>query len=160
MTRIVVMLGNAPQGWDALLRKVDECAADLNATGFAQVGGSAYLPVHLEARPFVEQLKLRRLLQDADVVITHGGVGSIGECLRFARRFVVVPRAADPKSAVGDQIAVARRLGRCYAFPVVDLPDLDAALRDMLTHPPRAAVEPHSNVSSLVQGFLDARARA
>ena len=154
MTFMIVTVGNAATGWDALIADADACAGSIHAVGVAQIGGSSFQPLHLRAEKFLPTERLQQLLRDADIVITHGGIGSIGDCLRFARRFVVVPRSA---REVGNQIPSARRLGEMYNFPVVELPALEASVAEVLEKPPRLPARPTSNVPDLIRSFLESQ---
>jgi UDP-N-acetylglucosamine transferase subunit ALG13 len=154
---MVVIVGNAPHGWDALLAQADACAGAVGATGVAQTGGSRYGPTHLTAERFIRHERLERLIRDADVVVTHGGIGSIGDCLRLAQRFVVVPRSAERRRAVGDQVPAARRLGEKYGFPVVGLEALERCVSQVLAEPPRSPTLPETDVPELIRVFLQSR---
>ena len=155
MTFVVVTVGNAPTGWDALIASADALAGSIQAIGVAQIGGSDFQPQNLRAEKFVPAERLQRLLRRADIVITHGGIGSIGDCLRMARRFVVVPRSADPSMAIGNQVPVAQRLGEMYEFPVVELPALEACVADVLRQPPRLPAMPTTNVPEVIRAFME-----
>jgi UDP-N-acetylglucosamine transferase subunit ALG13 len=157
MTSMVVLVGNAPHGWDALVERADVWAGAIAATGVAQTGGSSFRPRYLAAEKFINTDRLERLIDDADIVITHGGIGSIGDCLRHAKRFVVVPRLPDPRQSVGDQVPVAQRLGEKHDFPVVGLTSLEACASELLTQPPRSPSLPETNVPELIRSFLQQR---
>ena len=157
MTFMLVTVGNAPTGWDALISSADACAGSIQAVGVAQIGGSNFQPRYLHAERFVPTERLQKLIRSADIVITHGGIGSIGDCLRMARRFVVVPRHADPSMAIGNQVPAAHRLGEMYEFPVVELPALEACVTEVLESASRLAAMPTTNVPDLIRTFLESQ---
>ena len=150
----MVLVGSNPSGWDALVKRVDDWAGAAGVNGLAQVGGSSYRPRHLRAERFIENHRLEELLHTTDLVVSHGGIGSIGDCLRHARRFVIVPRSA---VWVGDQIPVARRLAERYAFPLADLSSLPECASKLLEEPERCPESPETDVPDLIRRFLLAR---
>jgi UDP-N-acetylglucosamine transferase subunit ALG13 len=87
---------------------------------------------------------LCRNVRDAQIVITHGGVGSIAVALRHGKRPIVVPRRRRFGEAVDDhQVAFARRLHAAGLVVLAAGPDelagVVAAHRPWRAAPPRAS---------------------
>ncbi|MEZ5095747.1 MAG: glycosyltransferase [Nocardioides sp.] len=92
--------------------------------------GQSAAPAVAEGRAFLAPAELREQLADADVVITHGGPGTISDARRSGHRPIVVPR--DP--ALGEHVDdhQQRFSAWCAERDIVDrartLPDLEALL--------------------------------
>jgi UDP-N-acetylglucosamine transferase subunit ALG13 len=99
--------------FDRLVRTVDEWAGRTHRRDvFAQVGPSKLSPRHLEWARFVAPADFRRRIQQAELVISHAGMGCILTALELARPILVMPRRAALGEQRNDhQLATAERLG-------------------------------------------------
>src|SRR5262249_19256768 len=98
--------------FDRLVRAVDEWAGERRRTDvFAQIGPSDYQPRHIEFSPFVDPPEFRRLVEAADVLVAHAGMGSIITALELGKPLLVMPRRADYGEHRNDhQLATARHM--------------------------------------------------
>lgn len=130
---IFVTVGTHEQQFDRLVRAVDELRADGNVDElvFVQTGYCTYEPTHCEHSKFVPFKKMKEMMADADVVVTHGGPSSFIEAMAAGKVPVVVPRRGDLGEHVNDHQAdfvriVAERQGGIV--PVYDTVDLSQAI--------------------------------
>jgi len=90
---IFVTVGNHPQGFVRLLKKIDELARTMKiADAFLQIGYSNYIPKYCSYTRFVGFNEFQDLIKKSNIVITHGGEGSIGNALFHNKPTIVVPR--------------------------------------------------------------------
>ena len=128
---IFVTVGTHEQPFDRLLREVDRLAANgrLRQPVFCQTGYSAYRPAvrSVSMLPYAE---MQGYLSSADVVVSHGGPGSILPVLASGKPLVLVPRQRRFHEHVDDhQVAFCRRLSRERDLPLVlDIDDLAEAI--------------------------------
>lgn len=88
-----------------LLAEMDEV---LFQTGDADVSG-----ISIPARPTVPHGELQAAIKEADIVITHAGVGAALTALEAGKHPILIPRQADRGEHVDDhQMQVARELAR------------------------------------------------
>ncbi|MDH4196737.1 MAG: beta(1,3)galactosyltransferase EpsH [Candidatus Aminicenantes bacterium] len=94
---ILVTVGQERFPFDRLLRLADDAVAsgEVEGPAFAQTGHSAYVPRAFPHANFLPPDKLRDLIRRSTLVITHGGVGTIVQCLDEDKVPLVVPR--DPR---------------------------------------------------------------
>jgi UDP-N-acetylglucosamine transferase subunit ALG13 len=155
---ILVTVGTAPSGWPALVDVVEDFCRSRGLAGFAQVGNADRVPEGLEWARFVPHDRLQALMREAQLVVSHGGFGSLGDLLRNAHRVVVVPRR--PRSRAeralhpNDQWPVARRLAGLHGFAVCTLLDLPDTMAASLAAPSRDFVVPISDIPVLVREHL------
>lgn len=130
---IFVTVGTHEQQFDRLIKAVDELKADgvIDEPVFIQTGYSTYEPAHCEHSEFVPFKKMKEMMADADVVITHGGPSSFIEAMAVGKVPVVVPRRGDLAEHVNDHQAdfvriVAERQGGIV--PVYDVAELPEAM--------------------------------
>ena len=126
---IFVTVGTHEQQFDRLVRAVDELRADetIREPVFVQTGYCTFEPNHCEHSKFVPFKRMKEMMAQADVVITHGGPSSFIEAMAAGKVPVVVPRRSDLAEHVNDHQAdfvriVAERQGGIV--PVYDMTDL------------------------------------
>jgi UDP-N-acetylglucosamine transferase subunit ALG13 len=112
LRRVVVTLGTSPHGFRALvtglLRVIPAGVETLWQTGSTPV---ADLPIR--ARPWLSPDELAGALRQADVVVTHAGVGATLDALDAGRCPIVVPRRPTAGEQVDDhQLQLAAELER------------------------------------------------
>ncbi len=123
---IFVTVGTHEQPFDRLLREIDRLAAEgrLPQPVFCQTGYSSYRPAvgSVSMLPYPE---MQKYLSSADVVVSHGGPGSILPVLAAGRPLVLVPRQRRFGEHVDDhQVAFCGRLSGERNLPLVL--DIDA----------------------------------
>ena len=130
---IFVTVGTHEQQFDRLVRAVDELRADetIREPVFVQTGYCTFEPNHCEHSKFVPFKRMKEMMAQADVVITHGGPSSFIEAMAAGKVPVVVPRRSDLAEHVNDHQAdfvriVAERQGGIV--PVYDMTDLPQAI--------------------------------
>lgn len=77
--------------FNALIQAMDELAPRLAAAGekvLLQIGHGAYVPQHAEYFRFAPSLE--PYFDQADVIVSHGGIGVVTEVLRKGKRLVGV----------------------------------------------------------------------
>jgi UDP-N-acetylglucosamine transferase subunit ALG13 len=128
---ILVTVGTHEQSFARLLREVDR----LNDAGllpdrvFCQSGYSDYEP-RVDSAPMVPHHEMQARIEEASVVVTHGGPGSIMPVLAAGRPLVLVPRRQTFEEHVDDhQVAFCTRIARDLDVPVVtEMADLRDAI--------------------------------
>lgn len=75
--------------FDALIRAMDEIAGRLDEPVVMQIGSGKYLPVHA-AEYFRYALLLDPYYDRAEVIVSHGGLGTIMEAIHKGKRLVAV----------------------------------------------------------------------
>lgn len=79
---------------------------------FAQVGPAEYRPLNCESKDFVRPDQADALFREADLIVSHAGMGSILTALKYKKPILIMPR----KAALGEhrndhQLATAKWLG-------------------------------------------------
>ena len=125
---IFVTVGTDRAPFDRLLRAVEQLQTEDDLV--VQHGSSAVRPANATCIDFLPFDEWVDYVRRADVVVTHGGVGSIMVALMNGKRPVVVPRLKRYREAIDDhQKAFGRRFGADgHVVYVEDLAGLAAAL--------------------------------
>lgn len=98
--------------FDRLVRAVDAWAAlHPEVEVFAQVGPKGFRSGRFASEEFVQPSRANQLMQQAEVIVSHAGMGSVLTALRYQRPILILPR----KASLGEhrnehQLATARWL--------------------------------------------------
>lgn len=97
--------------FDRMVRTVEQWASQSVARKVvAQIGRTSYAPAHIKAYPFLPPKKFQSLLEQAQLVIAHCGMGSILSALSLGKPIIVMPRSAALGEHRNDhQFATAKR---------------------------------------------------
>lgn len=140
--------------FDRLIKAVDDWAGTRGRTDIvAQAGASAYQPQHLALRATLAPPEFRRLVEEAELVIAHAGMGSIITALELGKRIIVMPRRADLGEHRNDhQLSTARYMAEQNLVTVA--PDTDTLVA-LLDAPP--ATVPRRPIAAAATGPLVTR---
>lgn len=111
--------------FEDLVRKVDEIAKNSNEKFVIQIGVGKYVPKNCTwfrfKTPLIEYFKKSRL------VITHGGAGTLFECLNIGARIIAVP---NPKAKSMHQLDLVNELSKAGYIIACNLDNLEEAINE------------------------------
>src|SRR3989344_4545970 len=92
--KIFVSVGTHSQQFNRLLMEIDSLleSKKISAEAFAQTGNSDYAPKNCAFKKFLAEKEFEEKISWADVVVSHGGAGTIISALRKNKKLVIVPR--------------------------------------------------------------------
>ena len=101
---VFITLGSQKFQFDRLLKAVDElvAAGRLQEEIFAQIGYSDYKPQHYAYQDFLDREKFTQRMEEADIVVTHGGTGAIIGAVKKGKKVIAIPRLAKYGEHVDD----------------------------------------------------------
>jgi beta-1,4-N-acetylglucosaminyltransferase len=85
---MILVLTGTTYAFDALVKAIDEVAVSLGEKVLVQTGTSTYVPKHCEHFRFVPDLE--RCIEEASLIISHGGAGSIYQALGAGKPVIAV----------------------------------------------------------------------
>ncbi|MBX4959585.1 glucuronosyltransferase [Rhizobium lentis] len=116
--------------FDRLIKAVDTFAKDLTRPVLAQIGKGTYTPQNMKWIKNIEPADFDQVFRDANVIVSHAGIGTVLTAKRFGKPIILVPR----KAALGEhrndhQLATVSQLaGR----PGIYVAHSDNELKDYL----------------------------
>lgn len=132
---IFVTVGSQKFPFDRLIKKVDQMLREglIQEEVFIQTGTSGYAPA-CPHQTFCERARFEELLETCDILITHGGAGTMVDAAKRRKKTVAVPRLARYGEHVDDhQLELTEQLHKMnlvYACPdTEDLPEALQAVR-------------------------------
>lgn len=136
---IFVTVGSHYQGFDRLIKKMDEIAGRTDEKVIMQIGHTNYKPVNAEYFDFVDDFsKIEQLNWEARVVVSHAGAGSILTALKLGRPVIVVPRLKKYNEHMDDhQLEIAEAMSSIKGvISVNDVQEIELNLQNNLTLDP------------------------
>ena len=103
--KIFVTVGTFPYGFNRLFKELDTLVGEkkLKDRIFAQVGSAkVFQPKNFAFQEMLAPEEVEENIKKADLIITHGGIGSIMHALIYRKPLVLVPRLKKFNEAVDD----------------------------------------------------------
>jgi beta-1,4-N-acetylglucosaminyltransferase len=89
---IFVTVGASNLGFDRLVKKMDEIAGKLHEEVIIQKGFTEYTPINAKWYTYIDNKTMLKLYNDANIIITHDGAGTLLTTLTLNKSTIVVPR--------------------------------------------------------------------
>lgn len=159
---ILVLLGTQNNSFHRLLEKMDELIEKkvIDEKVLVQSGYTKYESKNMRIFDLIPQEELERYQEQADLIITHGGVGSIISSIKKEKKVIAVPRLHKYQEHVNDhqkQIVEAfNRKG--YIIGVNSVKELEKAIINAQNFiPKKYNAEERNNLKILkiIEEFID-----
>ncbi|MFH1119559.1 MAG: glycosyltransferase [Bacteroidota bacterium] len=152
--KVFVVVGTQ-EPFDRMLKAVDEWAEkNRQESVFAQISRASYIPIHFESTGFISPELFDQKFQEADLIVSHAGMGTIISALQHAKPIIVMPRLAQFHEHRNDhQLATARSFGKLgFVRDVYSESEMIAALDHAFSLKPAPAIGP--DASEMLLDFL------
>ena len=129
---ILVLLGTQNNSFHRLLEKIDELIEKqiINERVIVQAGYTRYESNNMRVFDLIPQEELDRYQEKADLIITHGGVGSIISSIKKGKKVIAVPRLHKYQEHVNDHqkqiVELFSKKG--YIVGIEDISELENAI--------------------------------
>lgn len=135
---IFVTVGTHEQPFNRLIKKIDELVknGDIKEKVVVQTGFSTYKPSACESYKMLSFLEMKKYIQEAHIIITHGGPSSFIEALQIGKIPIVVPRQEKYNEHVNNhQVEFTRLITKRMnnIIPVYDINDLKKVINEYNT---------------------------
>lgn len=99
---IYVTLGTQKFQFNRLLKYIDSAIDKgyINERVYAQIGHSTYKPRNYEYCKFMSKNEIDEVINKSNIIITHGGSGSIIQCLQKNKKVLAIARNSNYKEHV------------------------------------------------------------
>jgi beta-1,4-N-acetylglucosaminyltransferase len=130
---IFVVVGLHGQGFERLVKMMDNVASTIDDEVIIQLGNTSYVPTYAKFFHFRDNTAIDELYRTACIVVTHGGVGSIMTALKNKKPVIVVPRLTEYHEHKNDhQLDIVNNLSKFgYVFVAHDSIELSKALNEI-----------------------------
>ena len=157
---IFVTVGTQDKTFERLFKEIERlCEAKIiNEEVIAQTGCTKVNSKYIKAYSFFEKKEdYDKCLNDARVVITHGGVGSILGAIINNKKVIAVPRLSAYKEHTNDhQTQIVKRYDEDGYIIGVDNPeDIADALKKVDKFKPKKYVKDNSKMIKLIEEYIE-----
>ena len=156
---IFVTLGTQDKGFPRLLEAIDKEIekGNIKENVVVQAGLTKYESPNMEIFDLIPADKFEDYVEKADLVITHGGVGSIITAIEQGKKVIAVPRLKKYKEHVNDhQFDIIKSFNDAgYIIGIQDVSELPEALKNVRNMVPRKYVTNTGKILQLVSDFID-----
>ena len=155
---ILVMLGTQNNSFHRLLEEIDRLIeiGKINDEVIVQAGYTKYKSQNMKIVDFVSNDEIEKLEQQADCIITHGGVGSIIGSIEKDKKVIAVPRLGKYNEHVNDhQVEIIESFNeKGYIIGLHDVSELGEALDKVKNFIPQKYVKNTGKILKIVEDFI------
>ena len=156
---IFVTLGTHDKPFNRLLEAVQKQIdlGNINDKVIVQAGATKFVSKDMEIFDLISMTKFDELVSKCDLLITHGGVGSIMTGLKKGKKVIACARLAKYKEVVNDhQKQIIENFDKTgYIIGVTNLDDLDKALKRVKDFKTKRFVSNTENMIKLVKEKIE-----
>lgn len=156
---ILVMLGTQNNSFHRLLEEIDKLIdiGKIQEEVIVQAGYTRYESKNMKIIDFLPSKELEKLEQQANCIITHGGVGSIIGSIEKGKKVIAVPRLKQYGEHVNDhQLDIVESFDKLgYIIGITDVSQLEEALQRVKGFEPKKYIQNTGNIIKIVEDFID-----
>ncbi len=156
---ILVTLGTQDKSFERLLKAIDKEIEKGNIKDkvLVQAGYTKYKSKNMEIFKTVSNDRLEELMDEASLIITHGGVGSILTALKHNKKVIAAPRLSKYNEHTNDhQKQIIEEFGRLgYIIPLKDLTKLDKMLIKSKIFKPKEFKSNNDKFKELITDYIE-----
>lgn len=156
---ILVLLGSQENSFRRLLEQVEKCVENniIRDKVVVQAGHTKFFSNEMEIFNFTSNENLNELIDKADLVITHGGVGSIMSCIKKGKKVIGVARLKEFGEHVNNhqKQIVENFHNKKYIIGTSNVEDLQHILQNIDEFKPELFSSTSGNIAKLVCDYID-----
>ncbi len=156
---ILVMLGNQNNSFKRLLKELDKLKEKkiIKEEVIVQAGYTKYKSDNLQIFDFIDKDKLEDYQSKANLIITHGGVGSIISSLKKGKTVIAVPRLKEYNEHVNNhqKDIVESFSNNGYIIGINDIKELEDAYKKSKDFKPKKYIPNNSKIIKAVEDFIN-----
>lgn len=153
---ILVTLGTQDKDFSRLIRAVEKEVKNGNIVEkvIVQAGHTKYQSDVLEIIDFISPSELEKLVKKADIIITHGGVGSITTALKYKKKVIAAARLKKYREHTNDhQLQIIKEFAKeGFLLELRDFSHLSKLLKKVNSFKPKIYQPHQSKMVDLVDG--------
>ena len=155
---ILVLLGTQNNSFYRLLEEVQKCIDEdiIKDKVIVQAGSTKFESKDMEVFNLIEQDKFNILMEQADTIITHGGVGSIVTAVKLGKKVIAVPRLKQYGEHVNDhQIQIVETFSnQGFIKGIKDVSELKETLREIDTFIQNKLESNTEHIINIIEDFI------
>ena len=156
---ILVTLGTQDRSFkrllDAIQKQIDN--GNIKDKVIVQAGHTIYKSKDMEIFDLIDRDQFSELISKCDLLITHGGVGSILTGLNNNKKVIATPRLKEYNEHQNNhQLEIIEKFSNTgLILPLYNLDELDKVLKEVKIFKPKKFKSNTSNMIKLIEEFID-----
>lgn len=155
---IFVCVGTKRFPFNRLLKQIDLLIEKKLITDkvFAQIGHSSYFPRYYEYTDFLSPVEYKEKLNQASIVISHGGTGALISALKAGKQVIGVPRRQElGEHSDNHQFQIVNFLSeQGYIKKVDDMNELYSAIIQLKKDPIQKKFKGKGKIIEIIDDFI------
>ena len=147
---ILVLLGTQNNRFHRLLEEIERLV-------IVQAGYTKYITKKMKIFDFMTKEELEEWQNKADLVITHGGVGSILQAITKQKKVIAIPRLHEYGEHVNDHqkeiVELFHQKG--YIIGIQRVEELQKAIQQIDTFEPKRYQQNHDKMLKIIEDFIE-----
>ena len=156
---ILVTLGTQDKSFIRLLKEIDNQInlGNIKEQVIAQIG---YTPFEAKSKmktyDYLPDHKLKEYMQKANLIITHGGIGSVLNALSYNKKIIAFSRLAKYKEHINDhQVQIVNEFAKEGYILTGKISELDKILKAAKTFEPRKYKPNNEKFNNMIIKYID-----
>lgn len=152
---ILVLLGTQDKPFTRLLDSIEKIES--NQKIIVQAGNTEYFSNKMEIFDLISSDELHELIKKADLIITHGGVGSIIECLRLNKKIIAAARLKEYGEHVNNhQSEIIEEFEKeGYILKLDDFNDLQKTIKKAEKFKPKKFSSNNNKLLKMIEDYIN-----
>lgn len=156
---ILVTLGTQDKSFVRLLNAVEKAVQEKKITDrvVVQAGYTSFHSDDMEIMDYIPEDHFTGLIEEASLIITHGGVGTIMTALKHHKKILAAARLSEYQEHTNDhQTQLLESFAeKGYLIYMKDLSDIGPYLKQAETFTPKSYISNTSAFISVIQKYID-----
>ncbi len=156
---ILVLLGTQNNSFKRLLEEIEKCIENkiIKEEVIVQAGATKYETKNMKIFDMISIDEMDKLLEQANLVITHGGVGSIIGAIKKKKKVIAVPRLHKYKEHVNDhQLDIIKAFSKKgYIKGIENVEELRKAIEEIDDFSPNKFKSNTNNIIEIIEKFIE-----
>ena len=156
---ILVTLGTQDKSFKRLLEAIDKqvMLGNIKDKIIVQAGHTKYKSSNMKIFDFIPYDEFDDYIKKCDLLITHGGVGSIITGLKNGKKVIAAPRLSEYGEHTNDhQLQIIDNFSENgYILGLYDFDKLDEILKESINFKPRKYKSNTKNMIKLIEEYID-----
>ena len=156
---IFVTLGTQEKTFERVLKAMDKSIekGEIKEKVIVQAGNTKYESKNMEILDLISPDKFQQLVDECDLLITHGGVGSILSAVKQGKKVIAAPRLKKYNEHVNDhQKQIIKEFAKDgYIIELEDMDKLGEALQKAKKFKPKKFKSHTKEMINLVEGIIE-----
>ena len=156
---ILVLLGTQDNPFNRLLDEVLKLIekGKIKDDVVAQIGCTKFSSDKIKTLSFVSREEYAKLIDEADLIISHAGVGTITDCIKKGKKVIVVPRLKKYKEHTNDhQIQITKEfVEKDYVLAAYDTKDLGKTINKIDKFSPKKYESNNGKFKVKLKEYID-----